>query len=378
MRAGWREGGVEMRIRKGRMTWAAIALLAIAPPSIALAHSPWSVPSDLTVEQRTIIFENRDAKLSGTLYLPRGERPHRAAIALHGAQVPLRSDPLYRHLIDIMPRLGWALFIYDRRGSGESTSGGAAPGNFELLAEDAVAAFARLRREPGLGPDRIGFWGLSQGGWLTMLAAAKEQRAAFAVAVSAPIAAADVQMNFAVANILRIRGQPHSVIDRAVRARTAVDDYARGLGSQSEAEAAEADVAGEPWYDQPWLKGNIDDPEWPRQIRADPLRSLKGSRIPTLLIFGQSDPGVPVGASLPALRTSAAELPQVTVKVIDGADHAMMLGVPPLQQVDTGFATRAAPNAPAYFALLGAWLRSMGSNDKTTIKSGGKDAHIEK
>ena len=378
MHAGWFSGGVGMSIRNGKMVWIAIALLIPASPSMALAQAPWSVPSDLPVEQRTIVFENRGAKLSGTLHLPGGERPRGAVIALHGAQVPLRSDPLYRHLIEIVPRLGLALFIYDRRGSGESTSGGAAPGNFDLLAEDAVAAFAKLRREPGLDPDRIGFWGLSQGGWLTMLAAAKEQRAAFAVAVSAPMAAADVQMNFAVANILRIRSQPQSVIDRAVRARTAVDDYARGRRSRSEAEAAEADVADEPWYNQLWLKGNIDDPEWPRQIGADPLRSLKRSRVPTLIIFGQSDPWVPVGVSLAALRSNAAGLPQVTVRVVDGADHAMMLGVPPLQQVDTGFATRAAPNAPAYFALLGAWLQSGGFDDETTIRSGEKDAHSGK
>jgi hypothetical protein len=35
----------------------------------------------------------------------------------------------------------------------------------------------------------------------------------------------------------------------------------------------------------------------------------------------------------------------------------MMLDVPPAKQVDTAFATQAAPNAPAYFALLGAWLQ---------------------
>ena len=42
--------------------------------------------------------------------------------------------------------------------------------------------------------------------------------------------------------------------------------------------------------------------------------------------------------------------------MIDGADHAMMLGVPPARQVDAQFASHAAPDAPAYFALLGAWL----------------------
>jgi hypothetical protein len=35
----------------------------------------------------------------------------------------------------------------------------------------------------------------------------------------------------------------------------------------------------------------------------------------------------------------------------------MMLGVTSAQQVDARFATNAAPNAPAYFALLGVWLQ---------------------
>lgn len=134
-----------MAIRNGRMVWMAIALFIPAPPSTALVQAPWSVRSDLAVEQRTIVFENRGAKLSGTLHLPGGERPRGAVIALHGARVPLHSDPLYRHLIEIVPRLGLALFLHDRRGSGESTSGGAAPGNYDRLAEDAVTAFAKLR-----------------------------------------------------------------------------------------------------------------------------------------------------------------------------------------------------------------------------------------
>lgn len=323
----------------------------------AQGRQPWSVASDTAVVRRDISFENRGAILSGTLFHPAGKRARATVIVLHGAGVPLRTDPLYRHLTEIMPRLGMAVFLYDRRGSGRSTSGGAAPGNFDLLAEDAVAAFEKLRNEPGINPRQIGYWGLSQGGWLTILAAAKEQRAAFAIAVSAPMAAADVQMNFAVSNILRIRGQPQAVIVRAVGARTTVDDYARGRRSRAEAEAAEAGVRTEPWYDQIWLKGNIDDPEWRQQISTDPLQALEGSKVPTLVVFGQADPWVPVATSLSSLKARAADLPQITTRVIDGADHSMMLGVPSAQQIDTKFAAQAAPNAPAYFALLGAWLQ---------------------
>ncbi|MDI1294465.1 MAG: hypothetical protein PSY12_01005, partial [bacterium] len=111
------------------------------------------------------------------------------------------------------------------------------------------------------------------------------------------------------------------------------------------------------WYADTWIKGNIDDPEWRQQIGNDPLRALFGSRVPTLIVFGQADPWVPVAASLAALRAHHAESPQITVRVIDGADHAMMLGVASAQQVDARFATNATPNAPAYFALLGVWLQ---------------------
>lgn len=341
----------------------AVSLLALPARAQSAEPTPWAVASEVAVEARAITIEHAGARLAGTLYRPAGPAPRAAVIALHGAQVPLRTAPLYRHLLQILPRLGIAVFLYDRRGSGASTSGGAAAGNFELLAADAAAVLAHLKREPGLDPRRIGFWGLSQGGWLALLAAKKAPDAAFTIAASAPMAAADVQMNFAVANVLRIQGQPQAVIDRAIEARQAVDDAVRGRRPRSEAVAAEAAIAREPWYRDTWLRGNLDDPEWRQQISNDPLAALAGSRVPTLLIYGQADPWVPVGASLAALGRQASALPQVTVRVIDGADHAMMLGVPPARQVDATFAAAGAPDAPAYFALLGAWLqRTIGTD----------------
>jgi hypothetical protein len=140
-------------------------------------------------------------------------------------------------------------------GSGASTGGGAAPGNFDLLASDAVAAFVRVRKEPGFDPEQVGFLGPSQGGWLSLVAAKKEQRAAFAIAVLAPLAGADVQMNFAVANFLRIEGQPQIVVDSTIHTRKTVDDYVRGQGSRAGAEAAESGIREEPWYSRTGSRG---------------------------------------------------------------------------------------------------------------------------
>ncbi len=52
-----------------------------------------------------------------------------------------------------------------------------------------------------------------------------------------------------------------------------------------------------------------------------------------------------------ALRMRAAEFSKATVRVIDGADHAMMLDVSHALKLDTQFAVRAAPDAPANFAV---------------------------
>lgn len=320
----------------------------------------WTVPTKQQVVETQISFVSDGAKLSGTLYAPQGVKKAPVVIALHGAQAPLRSEPLYRHLREMLPPLGIAVFLYDRRGSGQSEQGRAAPGDFDRLAADAVVAFGVLAQRPDIDSKRMGFWGLSQGGWLTLKAAALEPKAAFAVAISAPMAGADVQMNFAVANLLRVRDHPESVVQRAVAARTAVDDFTRGKLSRAKAVAAEAAIAHEPWYREIYLRGNIDDPVWRQQIESDPLEALDRAHVPTLVLYGQSDPWVPVAPSLTALEKSAARHPNVEVSVIEGADHAMMLGVPPKQQMDLAFAKSAAPTAPAYFAKLSAWLAGRG------------------
>src|SRR5215213_2279010 len=55
---------------------------------------------------------------------------------------------------------------------------------FEDLADDAVAAAKFLQSRKDVNPKQIGFWGLSQGGWIAPLAASRFPDAAFAIALS--------------------------------------------------------------------------------------------------------------------------------------------------------------------------------------------------
>ena len=125
-----------------------------------------------------VVFSNRSLELSGTLYLPAGQGPHPALVVVHAASGGGRNFPFYQHLQDRLPASGIAALIYDRRGSGLS-GGDFATASFADLAEDACAALAYLRRREDIDARRSGLYGISQGGWIAPLAAARPPETAF-------------------------------------------------------------------------------------------------------------------------------------------------------------------------------------------------------
>src|SRR5215469_7814328 len=237
------------------------------------AWSARPTTSTVTVEKT---FSNGAVALSGTLYLPANARDVPAVIAFHSASSATRDLALYRHLKQMLPPLGVAVFVYDRRGSGKSGRTGA-HGDYQALADDGIAAQRMLAQDPRLDPKRIGFWGLSQGGWLSLLAASRSPETAFVISVSAPMTTPEVQMNFAVANILRINGYTQVDIDDALAARRAVDDAARGLLDRATAQKRLDAASGQPWFHLIYLERTLSDERlasWAREMWHDPLPTL--------------------------------------------------------------------------------------------------------
>ena len=346
----------------------AMALLSIitAPVSAAQAHqdvsSAWSAPESPSVLEIDKTFSNGPDQLSGTLYVPSVSQRVPAVVAFHGASTSTRDAPLFRHLEQMLPQLGVAVFVYDRRGSGKSV-GKPAHGDYGLLADDGLAAARMLAQDPRIDPRRIGFWGLSQGGWLSLLAASRSADVAFAISVSAPITTPDVQMNFAVANILRIKGYSQADIDTAIAARQAVDDFERGRLDRATAQRRLDEAVAKPWFDLIYMDKTFADPDrsgWAKEIKNDPLPTLYKVKVPTLIIYGAKDPWIPVRVSLDLLQQNALQLPNVQTAVIVGADHDMMLSISADAQIDPARLIDYAPEAAAYFSLLASWLTAHG------------------
>jgi pimeloyl-ACP methyl ester carboxylesterase len=332
-------------------------------PAIAQNTPPaWSAPASTVVVSEERQFQNGDVRLNGSLYLPKGPGPFPAIVALHSASSATRDLPLYRHLKDLLPAIGYAVFIYDRRGSGQSTGNRAAT-DFNTLADDGIAALRMLAADKRIDAGRIGFWGLSQGGWLSVLAASRSPQAAFAVSISAPLTTPDVQMNFAVSNILRVRGFGNEDISAAISMRTAVDDFMRGKRDRATVEKLLTEAASKPWFQHSYISPTLADPahsQWAKEITLDPATTLDQVRCPTLILFGADDPWVPVKLSAELLKATVARKPNLAYAVIAGANHEMATTVTPKEELDPANATAFAPDAPAYFGILARWLSQRG------------------
>jgi hypothetical protein len=315
----------------------------------------------VTAEERE--FQNGDVRLSGTLYLPGGLKPFPAVIALHSASSATRDLPLYQHLKDLLPALGYAVFIYDRRGSGKS-SGKRIGTDFNTLADDGLAALQMLAADKRINPQKIGFWGLSQGGWLSVLAASRSGQVAFAISISAPLTTPDVQMNFAVENILRVKGFGDEDIRAAISTRSAVDDFMRGRRERSAVEKMLAEAVKRPWFKYSYISPMLDDPahaQWAKEITLDPITTLHQVHCPILILFGADDPWVPVRISAALLNKMADKKANLSYAVIAAANHEMATNVAPEKELDPSNATAFAPDAPSYFGILAKWLSQPGN-----------------
>lgn len=341
------------------LTGAALSAEPLRPGSAA---PPWHAPASTVIDAQEMAFSNGSTPLSGTLYLPRGGSRLPAVVVTHGASSATRDLPLYRHLVEMLPPLGVAVFVYDRRGSGKS-GGDLKASDYNLLADDAIAAQRMLARDPRIDAKRIGFWGLSQGGWLSLLAAARNPETAFAISVSAPMTTPDVQMNFATASILRIKGYGEDEIELALRARSAVDAHLRGEMDSATAQKALDAAVQRPWFDLIYMSKKLGDPKtsrWLKEMRHDPLKTLDGVKAPALVIYGSADPWVPVRLSMERLAATASKHPNIETAVIAGADHTMALSVDEKDQIDPAYFPHQVPEAPAYYGLIAAWLTRQG------------------
>ena len=302
--------------------------------------------------KKEITFRNEDVLLKGTLTKPDIDRPCPVVIVTHTSNAGARDFGIYQHLAKLLPHHGIAVFLYDRRGSGDST-GNFATASFFDLATDAQAGINHLKLRSDIDPEHIGVWGMSQGGWIAPLTASKSAEAAFVIAISAVGVSPAEQMNYSAEYDLREQGFPKESIRQMLELRGLVDDFFRGKADRSKVVEKLDVFRKEAWFPFAYLDGGLpEDPtveKWHQKMDFDPLPIIRGVNVPGLLLYAERDPWVPIDKSIAVWKEYGPD--DLTIQQIKDANH-FMISIP-----HAGIRGDEGPQVEAYSIILTQWLK---------------------
>ncbi|HSC16121.1 MAG TPA: alpha/beta hydrolase, partial [Gammaproteobacteria bacterium] len=276
---------------------------------------------------------------------------------LHG------SGPLTRYSFGPYPRffasLGFAVLVYDKRGTGASTgtrvdasTGRAMAPRFypDDLRSDALAAFALLRARADIDSSKIGFWGSSEGGMLATQAAAHSSAVAFAINSSGFMGPLWQTTLYQAAALPRQNGASAADVEESALFTQQWLDVARtGKGWEAFVARREEIRVKNP-RTLFWSSGEFESVDemrwyWDHVLSFDPLPALKNVEAPVLGVFGAVDPLTDAPVAAENLRRTLVEAgnDKVTVKIFPDAGHSL---------TDTSAGRMAA----GVFETLRAWL----------------------
>jgi uncharacterized protein len=254
-----------------------------ASPVIATRYDP---------KREEVRFRAPDGvTLQGTLFAPPTPGPHPTVVFVHGSGHSRRQDPWENAVARILLAEGFAVFLYDKRGVGDSggeyvgfggrETNNVSPENLERLAGDVRAAITAITPRPDVDRARFGLLGLSQAGWIAPLAMQRNPAVRFFALISPP--AVPTATSLAYESLLG--GGPACMpIDTADRL---VHEHAPRSG-------------------------------------VDPAPLLAALAIPALFLYGSVDPQVPFQESMRVLER-IKDGHDFTVKLAPTAGHELYL-----------------------------------------------------
>jgi len=299
-----------------------------------------------------ITFRNKDILLKGTLKKPDFDHPCPVVVVTHTSGAGTRDFGVYQHLATLLPPLGIAVFLYDRRGSGEST-GDFATASFFDLAADAQAAIAHLKSRSDIDPKNIGVWGMSQGGWIAPLTASQSADVAFVIAVSAVGVSPAEQMTYSAVYELREQGFSEESIQQMSELHALVNEYFRGNADRSKVQGKLDDLHEEAWFSLAYLDNHLpEDPtaeKWYQEMDFDPLPIIQKVDIPVLLLYGEQDPWVPIAKSIAVWKEHGPD--DLSIHQIQDANHFM------ISIAHSGIRGDEGLQVEEYSTILTQWLK---------------------
>ena len=288
--------------------------------------------------------------LGALIRLPAGATPLPGVVLVDGSGDGDRFD--WGGWPEWIGDAGSVVLRHDKPGCGGS------PGNWteqtlEDRAAETLAAVGVLRANPAVAGQPVGLYGVSQGGWVALIAAAMSDEVDFVVCHSGPGTTPAAQERDRIEKSLRAEGL---VDEQVAEGLHWVDERAERIRGGEDVDAllvAQAEFADRPWF--PAVTFVYDDPAFLRffggMLDFDPATVLPHVRCPVLALFGGADTLVPVQTSLEAFARHLPPSPDDHgFAVFPGANHGLFVADP------DPVVPRRDQLAPAYLPTLTAFL----------------------
>lgn len=300
-------------------------------------------------------------ELAGTLTVPPGEGPFPAVVLVSGSGPQDRDSDVFGHkpflvLSDYLTRRGIAVLRSDDRGVGAS-GGDFVSATTEDFASDASAAAAWLRARPEVDGDAVGVVGMSEGGLVAPMVAARGD-VAYVVLMAAPGTPGERILLRQSELIARAMGAPDGQIDYnrsvqegvfevivsepdpAERARRIEETLRARFAELSAAEKAAVGLT--PAAEAQFIASQVEQlatPWFRFFLLHDPTETLRRVRVPVLAMGGGLDLQVPAEENLAAIEAALREggNQDVTIVRLPGLNHLFQ---------------PAASGAPAEYPLI--------------------------
>lgn len=262
-------------------------------------------PAMAAGREEPVEYQSGDVRLAALLLLPDKPGKHPAAIIIQGSGDSDRNNLWARSIAETIRGAGYAVLLTDKRGSG-SSSGDWRTVGFEELAMDALAGVTFLQSRSDIDSAAIGLVGLSQGGRVVPVAAARSAAVSFAINLVGDAVSFAEQSAHEMSNVARQSGISEADQRDVLQLNSAAG---RALLSADWSEYSRLREVGlkSPWSSIAQKFPPTGDPIWTfygKVYAFDPMPYWIQVRQPVLVVYGAMDEfdNVAVGESVRRLR----------------------------------------------------------------------------
>lgn len=291
----------------------------------------------------SIAFHNGPVRLAGAIVKPDGEGPFPAVVIVHGAGPATFDEPAFRVHANAFVRGGFAVLLYDKRGSGGS-GGLLDTSDYDDLAADLAAGVRYLRTRRDVVSGKIGILGRSEGGWVGTLAASRDTSLRFVILSSGSGVRPWTQTLYAIGRALRERGASAVDVKAATGAASSLWEFygriarldpsgvAHGVTREAR-DSLEQRLRSFARF-SPLIPQTVRDPAitspaffraFSRKIEYDPMPAFLKARAAILEVIGSDDEVVDPESTIAVFEGLQRDGRDVSVRTLHGVGHSLVI-----------------------------------------------------